>query len=641
MSKIRQFKFPVLLTVGICLSFAMMFLSTIFMNNLVFAQPKSPTITNVQKQRSLLLSPPSPTIPSSSFPSPLAPKLHAVKITSPLKGQQIPVGRDLTITGTSVDDATSATSNADCQVIIGVNQVKPYQPAIPAGSGGAKDYSKWNFILTSKYTTIKPGPTNKITAKYTCTNSPGLSTYSSVNVTGVPVSGAAALPVASTIKPITKIAMSSSSSSSPSPITSHTITNANIPKPSHIMSVNNATILGPGTASSSSSNIKNNNDTPISSHISNMQSTSSPTAHSITTTTRAVQNKPILNPIIPTSSRLNIKITSPTPGQQVSAGKNLTMTGISSDNAATGCKVYAGLNSLKPYQPAIATGPGGAADYSTWRSTYTPPYRTITNGINKITAELSCNGNPMVKYDTLNITGVPIPIATTTTTTASGLSPISSNSDPTYSGSVTSSSSSSSDNNINHHSTDSHSTNGGSNDNPHHSSTNNHIAKRSSNNNGDSSGNTGSSHDNKITTSHKSSKTSGTDLNSDPSNFVFEPTTSSDSTHHSTHSHHTKTSVDSSSSNNSDLLDSNINHGNNDQMKSKILKGFSISSSIGSSDDNNNEQQTSSTNGEEGTGGVSVSTGSAGAFASAGDTSAYAGSDGVSVNAGSIHLKLP
>src|SRR5207248_4216622 len=129
-------------------------------------------------------------------------------------------------------------------------------------------------------------------------------------------------------------------------------------------------------------------------------------------------------------------------------------------NAATGCKVYAGLNSLKPYQPAIATGPQGAADYSTWRSTYTPPYRTITNGINKITAELSCNGNPMVKYDTLNITGVPIPIATTTT--ASGLSPISSNSDPTYSGSVTSSSSSSSsDNNINHHSTDSHSTNGG------------------------------------------------------------------------------------------------------------------------------------------------------------------------------------
>jgi hypothetical protein len=629
MRRIRQFKFPVLLTVGICLSFAMMFLSTIFMNiSGVYAQQKAPTVAGVQGQPSL-------TTPTAGLPSPLssslAPKLHAVKITSPLKGQQIPVGRDLTITGTSMDDATSATSNADCQVIIGVNQVKPYQPAIPAGSGGAKDYSKWNFILTSKYTTIKPGPTNKITAKYTCTNSPGLSTYSSVNVTGVPVSGAAALPVASTTKPITRIAVSSSSSS-PSPITSHTTPNANIPKPSHIMSVNNATILGPGTASSSSSNIKNNNNTPISSHI------TPPTAHSLTTTTRAVQNKPILNPIIPTSSRLNIKIASPTPGQQVSAGKNLTMTGISSDNAATGCKVYAGLNSLKPYQPAIATGPQGAADYSTWRSTYTPPYRTITNGINKITAELSCNGNPMVKYDTLNITGVPTSIAATTPTTPQGFSSIASNSDPVTSSS--SSSSSSSDNNINHHSTDSHSTNGGSNDNPHHSSTNNHISK-SSNNNGDSSGNTGSSHDNKITTSHKSSKTSGTDLNSDPSNFVFEPTTSSDSTHHSTHSHHTKTSVDSSSSDNSDLLDSNINHGNNDQMKSNILKGFSISSSIGSSADNNNEQQTSSTNGEEGTGGVSVSTGSTGAFASAGDTSAYAGSDGVSVSAGGIRINLP
>ena len=78
---------------------------------------------------------PSLTTPTAGLPSPLssslAPKLHAVKITSPLKGQQIPVGRDLTITGTSMDDATSATSNADCQVIIGVNQVKPYQPVIP------------------------------------------------------------------------------------------------------------------------------------------------------------------------------------------------------------------------------------------------------------------------------------------------------------------------------------------------------------------------------------------------------------------------------------------------------------------------------------------------------------------------------
>jgi hypothetical protein len=41
-----------------------------------------------------------------------------------------------------------------------------------------------NFILTSKYTTIKQGPNNKITAKYTCINNPSVVSYSSVNVTG-------------------------------------------------------------------------------------------------------------------------------------------------------------------------------------------------------------------------------------------------------------------------------------------------------------------------------------------------------------------------------------------------------------------------------------------------------------------------
>ena len=46
------------------------------------------------------------------------------------------------------------------------------------------NYSKWNFILTSKYTTIKPGQ-NKITAKYECANNPDPKSFSSVNVTGL------------------------------------------------------------------------------------------------------------------------------------------------------------------------------------------------------------------------------------------------------------------------------------------------------------------------------------------------------------------------------------------------------------------------------------------------------------------------
>jgi len=120
--------------------------------------------------------PPPP--PSSSIA-----KLQTVKITSPAKGQQVPIGENLTvfgITGTVV----GSTGLSHCQVFVIANSVKPYQPATGIGPGGAADYSKWNFVLTSKYTTIKSGPDNKITAKYICSNNPSAVSYYSVNVTG-------------------------------------------------------------------------------------------------------------------------------------------------------------------------------------------------------------------------------------------------------------------------------------------------------------------------------------------------------------------------------------------------------------------------------------------------------------------------
>src|SRR5918911_774832 len=101
-----------------------------------------------------------------------------IKITSPTRGQQLPVGKDLTISGTSIANATS-----NCRVSVIVNNVKPYPNATAAGTGGAADYSKWNFALTSKYTTVKPGD-NRITAKYECANNPTSKGFSSVNVTG-------------------------------------------------------------------------------------------------------------------------------------------------------------------------------------------------------------------------------------------------------------------------------------------------------------------------------------------------------------------------------------------------------------------------------------------------------------------------
>src|SRR6476660_1181237 len=119
-------------------------------------------------------------------------RLHAVKITSPTRGQQVPTGNNnLAISGTSIANATS-----HCQISVLVNDVWPYQPATHTGPGGASDYSQWNFVLSSKYTTIKPGPVNKITARYTCSDNPAAISFYSVNITGVgttttPVVGAA------------------------------------------------------------------------------------------------------------------------------------------------------------------------------------------------------------------------------------------------------------------------------------------------------------------------------------------------------------------------------------------------------------------------------------------------------------------
>jgi hypothetical protein len=110
-------------------------------------------------------------------------RISKVKITSPTRGQQVPIGKDLTVSGTSIDNAT-----AKCEVSVIVNNVKPYQPAIstvgPGRTGGAADYSKWKFDITSKYTTIKPGE-NKITSRFECEDNSASKGFSSVNVTGV------------------------------------------------------------------------------------------------------------------------------------------------------------------------------------------------------------------------------------------------------------------------------------------------------------------------------------------------------------------------------------------------------------------------------------------------------------------------
>src|SRR5919112_3660458 len=108
---------------------------------------------------------------------------------------------------------------------------------------------------------------------------------------------------------------------------------------------------------------------------------------------------------------VGLKITSHSTGQQVPAGE-LTISGISTDNPTTDCTVYADWNNLKPFQTAIATGPGGVNDYSRWNFTYTSQYHIITNGTNNLTSKLSCiddtNGGTanLTKNYSVNIIGI-------------------------------------------------------------------------------------------------------------------------------------------------------------------------------------------------------------------------------------------
>lgn len=116
---------------------------------------------------------------TSSLPSLVQAKLHLIKITSPTKGQQIPAGSNLVVAGTAIDNATMT---SDCKVSVIVNGIKPYQKAVPTGTGMANNYSTWTYTLTP--TLIKLGQ-NKITAKFSCGNNVNFTPHNSVNVTGV------------------------------------------------------------------------------------------------------------------------------------------------------------------------------------------------------------------------------------------------------------------------------------------------------------------------------------------------------------------------------------------------------------------------------------------------------------------------
>ena len=206
MKRFIQFRFAMQLPL---ILFALGIIISAIFTCSVYAQPASSNSITPPKE-----DPNSATIAPSSF---AVPKLHAVKITSPTKGQQVPIGKDLGISGISLANATS-----HCQVSVIVNGIKPYQLATGTGTGGTNDYSKWNFTLRPTYTTIKEGPNNKIISKYFCSSDPSLASFYSVNVTGI--STATAAPITQQQQPTTignntsnaaKTMLKTSSSSAP------------------------------------------------------------------------------------------------------------------------------------------------------------------------------------------------------------------------------------------------------------------------------------------------------------------------------------------------------------------------------------------------------------------------------------------
>jgi hypothetical protein len=104
---------------------------------------------------------------------------------------------------------------------------------------------------------------------------------------------------------------------------------------------------------------------------------------------------------------IGLKITSHEQGQEVPIGE-ITISGTSTDNATSDCAVYADVNDIKPFQKAVATGPGGENDYSTWNFTYTDNYHLITNGTNELTSKLSCVSGPanLTKWNSVIVVGV-------------------------------------------------------------------------------------------------------------------------------------------------------------------------------------------------------------------------------------------
>ena len=111
--------------------------------------------------------------------------------------------------------------------------------------------------------------------------------------------------------------------------------------------------------------------------------------------------------VLPPQGQLEkVKILNLVPFQNVDLKKELVISGQSSDTIAKDCSVYIIVNGVKPYQGAVASGTGGATDYSQWKFVLHEQYTHLNEGNNKITAKLLCKTAPTQWYSVV-VKGVP------------------------------------------------------------------------------------------------------------------------------------------------------------------------------------------------------------------------------------------
>ena len=102
----------------------------------------------------------------------------------------------------------------------------------------------------------------------------------------------------------------------------------------------------------------------------------------------------------------SIKILSPVTTQNATVGKDLLISGQSSDDDVKNCSVSVIVNDIRPYQNAFARGIKGLDDFSRWEFALSNNYTHVIEGMNKITAKLLCESAPTRWYSVF-VNGIP------------------------------------------------------------------------------------------------------------------------------------------------------------------------------------------------------------------------------------------